>query len=84
MQILVTEMVLQQQKYKDFFKNIWKKLSNLPTPTVSEASPVTETSPRSSESTKSLWCELSYLLKETSAFDHPDSPILRGTDSVTI
>jgi hypothetical protein len=52
MQILVQEVILQQQKYKGDFLNIWKKISSLPAPTVSEASPVTETYPRSFESTK--------------------------------
>lgn len=50
----------------------------MPTPTVTEGSPVIEAFPRSLESTESPWCELFYKLKKTNAFDFPDSPIVRG------
>lgn len=44
----------------------WKHTIKLPA--VAEASPVTEASSGSSESIESPWCELLYILKETTAF----------------
>lgn len=52
--------------------SIWNRPSNLPTLTVTEASP------GSLENTESPWCELFYKLKETDAFDYCDSPVVRG------
>lgn len=56
--------------------NIWNKLSNLPVHTV------TEVSPGSFESTENPWCELFYKLKETDTFVYPNSPVVKGNDSV--
>lgn len=50
----------------------WNRLSNLPTPTVTEASP------GNSENTESPWCKLFYTLKETNSSNYPDSLIVRG------
>jgi hypothetical protein len=66
-------MTIKQQKYK----NIWNRLSNLPTPIATQASPVTPSS-GSLENTESLWCEQFYELKETNPSAYPDSPAVRG------
>lgn len=64
MQILVTEVVLQQQKYNDKYLTVCNRFSNLPPPISTEASLVTITSPGSLDSIKSHWCELLNQLKE--------------------
>ena len=77
----MSKVVLEQQKYKDEFLNypeIRNMFSNLSTPTVTEVSPDTEVSSGHLESTESPSCDLFCKLKETNAFDYPDSPTGRG------
>lgn len=62
--------------------NIWKRVFNLPTPTVTKASPIAETSQGSLETTQIPCYGIFYKLTETNELDYPDLPIVRGNGSL--
>ena len=54
----------------------------MPTPTVTKASPIAETSQGSLETTQIPCYGIFYKLTETNELDYPDLPIVRGNGSI--
>lgn len=64
--------------------SVWSRLSNLPIPAVTKASPDTEAPPGISGHTESPLYGLLYKLKRTNVFDDPNLPFVEETDLLAL